>query len=269
MTLKVAALQLAPTAGDVAANLRGVEAGLRAAADLGVEIVGLPEMWPTSFVEVRERDWLPVTRAATARAAELSAELGLVVFGSAFAGPPDAAGRLFNRLTVWDSGRAVLEFDKVHLFTPTGERESFRAGAVPPATVLVRGVRLSGAVCYDLRFGPLWHRPWVEEAELLVVPAQWPTPRASHWRALVLGRAAEHQAFVVAVNRTGTAPLARRGEELSFPGNSIVAGPDGTARAEGSGADGLIVWEVDPEEARALRRAIPVRRDQRPGTYFR
>jgi predicted amidohydrolase len=170
---------------------------------------------------------------------------------------------------VWDAGRAVLEFDKVHLFTPTGERESFRAGEAPPATVVVRGVRLSGAVCYDLRFGPLWHRPWVEEAELLVVPAQWPTPRASHWRALVLGRAAEHQAFVVAVNRTGTALHARRGDELAFPGNSIVAGPDGTARAEGSGAVGLIVWDVDPEEARALRRAVPVRRDQRPGTYFR
>jgi len=263
MSLRVAALQFAPLAGDVDANLAAVEAGLRDAAEREVDVVGLPEMWATSFVETGERDWLAPTRDAVARVAELSAELDLVVFGSAFAPAEGSPDRHKNRLTVFDAGRVALTFDKAHLFSPTGERESFRAGDALPATVELRGARVSGAVCYDLRFGPLWQRPWLDGADLLLLPAQWPAPRAAHWRALVLGRAAEHQAFVVAVNRTGTARMGRRGAELAFSGNSIVAGPDGTVRAEGRGEDGLVVADLDLDEARALRKAVPVRRDAR------
>lgn len=267
-TLRAGALQIAPEEGAVERNLRAVEAGLRAAAERGVTLVGLPEMWPTSFVRDVERDWWPETRDALARVAALSAELDLVVFGSAFApARPDA--RPFNRLTVWDAGRVALEFDKVHLFTPTGEREGFSAGDAAPATAVVRGVRMSGAVCYDLRFGALLDRPWLDEAEVLLVPAQWPAPRAAHWRALVLGRAVEHQAFVVAVNRTGTAALGRRGAQLVFAGDSILAGPDGNARAEARGEAGLLVAELDLEEVRTLRSEVPVRRDRRPGIRFR
>lgn len=270
--MKVAALQLAPAEGAVERNLRVVEDGVRAAAAEGVALVGLPEMWPTSFVQDAGTDWWPPTRDALARVAELSRELDLVVFGSAFAPPPGDAppgARLRNRLTVWDAGRVALEVDKVHLFSPTGEREGFSAGDAAPGTAVIRGVRTSGAVCYDLRFGALLDRPWLDEAEVLLVPAQWPAPRAAHWRALVLGRAAEHQAFVVAVNRTGTARLGQRGAELVFAGNSILAGPDGTARAEGRGAEGLVIAEIDPAEARRLRREVPVRRDRRPGIDFR
>jgi predicted amidohydrolase len=268
--MRVAALQFDVRRGDVAANLERVEAGLREAAARGVTLVALPEMWPTSFVEVGDgTDWLAPTDGALLRVRDLSRELDLVVCGSAFAradgaGPGDLPR---NRLTVFDRGELVLEYDKVHLFTPTGERESFSAGGAPPPTVLVRGLKLSGAVCYDLRFAPLLQTPWLDEAELLVAPAQWPAGRATHWRALVLGRAVEHQAFVLGANRTGRDLAGRRRLELFFPGNSLLAGPDGVPLAEGVGKDGLVVAELDPEALRRLRREIPVRRDRRPGAY--
>ena len=51
--------------------------------------------------------------------------------------------------------------------------------------------------------------------------------------------------------------------ELEFAGNSLIAGPDGAVLAEGRGEDGLVEAELDLDAVRALRRAVPVRRDER------
>ena len=52
-----------------------------------------------------------------------------------------------------------------------------------------------------------------------------------------------------------------------FAYHALIAGPDGTARAEGRGAEGLVEAEIDLDELRTLRRAVPVRRDERRDVY--
>jgi len=264
VAVRAAAFQFDVRRGDVAANLAAVERGLRAAAADAVELVVLPEMWPTSFVaDGDEAGWVRESAAAVERVGELSRELGLVVAGSAFgAGPQGEKPR--NRLTVFARGERLLAHDKLHLFSPTAEDETFSAGERPPATVESPLGKLSGCVCYDLRFAVALRAPFLAGAEILVVPAQWPAPRASHFAALVAGRAVEHQAFVVAANRTGTDVVGRRRLELVFPGNSRIVGPDGVVLAEGRGSEGLVAAELDLEVVRRLRRAVPVRRDERP-----
>lgn len=259
--VRVAAFQFDVLRGEVAANLAAVELALRLAARQEVELVVLPEMWPTSFVAEVDGELLAASAAAVERVGALSRELRLVVAGSAFAERPGAAPR--NRLTVFARGERVLVYDKAHLFSPTAEDEAFSAGDAAPPTVALEPLSLSGCVCYDLRFALGLRAPFLSGAELLVVPAQWPGARAAQWRAFVCGRAAEHQAFVVAANRTGVDLVGRRKLELAFAGNSLLAGPDGALRAEGRGQDGLVVAEFDPAEVRALRRAVPVRADER------
>ncbi len=267
--MRVAAQQFDVKRGDVAANLAEVERGLALAAARGIDLVVLPEMWPTSFVaEGDEEEWIRTSERALERVRELSRELGLMIAGSAF-GPPERGERPRNRLSVLDRGQLLVAYDKVHLFSPTAEDEGFSAGSELPPTVETRLGKLAGVVCYDLRFAPLLRAPFLAAAEILVVPSQWPATRASQFRALVLGRAVEHQAFVVAANRTGTDLVGRRRLELSFPGNSLVAGPDGRALAEGRGEDGLVAAEIDLAALRSLRRAVPVRRAERPEVYGR
>ena len=265
--MRVAAFQFDVRRGDVTANLEAVQNGLRAASEAGIELVCLPEMWPTSFVAgVDDETWLVRTGEALDRVRDLSRELGLVVCGSAF-GAGDEGQRLRNRLHVYDRGESVLSYDKLHLFSPTAEGEGFSAGEDPPPTVRVRSVELSGVVCYDLRFPPLLRAPYLDGAELLVVPAQWPETRARHWEALVRGRAVEHQAFVLAVNRTGKDVVGNRKLELSFPGNSLIVGPHGDVLAEGRGEQGLVQAAIDLREVRHLRRTVPVRRDDQARRY--
>lgn len=260
--MRAGAYQFDVKRGATEANLAEVERGLRLAARERVELVVLPEMWPTSFVADEGEALLGATERALERVRELSGELELAVAGSSFGrGAPGESPR--NRLTVFDRGELLLATDKVHLFSPTAEDESFSTGRELPPTVESRFGKLSGVVCYDLRFGALLRAPYLERAEILVVPAQWPAPRATHWRALVLGRAVEHQSFVIGANRTGSDRIGRRQLELVFPGNSLVAGPDGTALAEGRGEAGLIAAELDLEALRRLRRQVPVREDER------
>ena len=265
--MRAAALQFDVALGDVAANLAAAEQGLREAARRELDLVVLPEMWPSSFCEA-EPELQTASEGAVERVREVSAELGLVVCGSAW-GPAEPGGPPSNRLHVFDAGRAVLAYDKVHLHSPTAEEQSFRAGARPPATAETRAGLLTGVVCYDLRFGALLQAALDGGAEILICVAQWPSARAAHWRALVLGRAVEHQCCVVAANRTGTSLIGRKRRELRFPGNSLIADPHGNALAEGRGEPGLVAAELELDEVRSARVRVPVRKDARPRLYER
>jgi len=261
--MRIGAFQFDIRRGDVASNLAEAERGLGLACDSGLDLVLLPEMWPTSFVAPGEEErWLSETEAAVERLRELSLELDLIVCGSAFGANPGGPPWC-NRLQIFDRGKERLAYDKVHLFSPTAEQLGFTAGSHPPQTIVLGDARVSGVICYDLRFSQLLRTPFLEEAEILLVPAQWPDARSSQWRALICGRAAELQAFVIGANRTGTDLVGRREMELSFPGNSILCDPGGEVLAEGKGQSGLIYSDIDLEELRDLRREVPVRSDGR------
>ena len=277
--MKVAALQFdvqraATDPAAAARNLAAARSAVEGAAAAGARLVVLPEVWATSFPDGQsagDAALLGAAEEAAAMAASWSAELGLVIAGSYLAAAAglgrDAGGRFYNRLLVHDGGDLRLSYDKVHLFTPTAEHEVFAAGAELPAVVETSAGRLSGAICYDLRFPELFVPMRRAEVDLVVLPAQWAARRADHWRALVMGRAVEGQFTVVAANRTGSEPLGQRGQVIAFPGNSLVASAAGEALAEGRGEVGHILGQVDPEVARKQRVRVPVGKDRRADLY--
>jgi predicted amidohydrolase len=267
--MRAAALQFDVRRGAVRENLAAVEAGLREAAAARVELVVLPEMWATSFPgpETDLAAELALARRALGRVAELARELGLAICGSGY-GAVSGAALPANRLELClPRGAPRAIYDKVHLFSPTAEPESFSLGGVAPRALDTPLGRISGLVCYDLRFPEVARAPFLGGAEVLCVCAQWPAPRAAHWRALLAGLAVANQCFVVAANRTGVERIGRRGLELEFPGNSLVAGPDGDVLAEGRGSPGMVAAECDLARVRELRRQVPVARDRRPELY--
>lgn len=259
-SMRVAAGTMDVLTGDVDANLLRAKALLHEAADEGVQLLALPEMWPTSFVAAAS----PEDLARSARAVEaLAAEahpLGVALVGSAF-GPSDASGRPSNRLHLLVGGEVHLLHDKEHLFSPTAEHLVFRGGVDSPRVVPLGGLSLSGLICYDLRFPEVALAATRAGAELLVVVAQWPVPRATHWEALLVGRAVEGQCWVLGCNRSGAALIGRRQLQLDFPGNAMLVAPDGRVVARGDGTDALLVADLDVEEARELRRLVPVAQD--------
>lgn len=295
--MRVATLEIDLRTGAVESNLKRVLEGVRAAAGDGADLVAVPEMWPTSFVAGASESDYAASDGAVGRLAELTDELSITVVGSAF-GPrlPVSQGGVplpTNRAHVLRDGRLEAWYDKVHLFSPTAEHLAFRAGTEPPPVVEVPVVSVGGVVpiapivCYDLRFPEVARAVFRGGAEVLVAVAQWPDSRAAHWKALLRGRAAEMEGFVIASNRIGVDEIGRRRMRLSFGGHAAVVGPSGddveavaggVLRRSGGGADGvaeeeaveatrLSVHAIDVEEARALRRAVPVLKDERPEVY--
>lgn len=268
-TMLVAALQFDVRRGATASNTEVVLNELERAAERGIALVVLPEMWPSSFPGP-ESDLAALVAAdddAWTRVAQAGARLGVSVCGSAFGGVE--RGLPANRWRLFDAGECRSAYDKLHLFSPTAENESFSAGDRPPACVELRGARVSGLVCYDLRFPELTRLAFRAAADLVCISAQWPVARAANWRALAAGLAAQNQCFVVACNRTGVDVIGRRELTLEFPGNSLLVDPHGRVLAEGRGENGLIEAELDLALARDLRRRVPVERDQRSELYAR
>ena len=94
-------------------------------------------------------------------------------------------------------------------------------------------------VCYDLRFPEIFRQAVRSGAELLVVIANWPQARESHWLALLQARAIENQAYVVGINRAGNDPHARYG------GRSLIVGPRGETLAEAGDSQQVIAANVE------------------------
>ncbi len=162
-----------------------------------------------------------------------------------------------NVVALFDpSGRQLLRYAKNHLFSPAGETRAYAAGDAI-ALASVGGLRLSPFICYDLRFPELWRLAVVEGAELLTLSACWPAVRQTHWRAMVVARAIENQAFVAACNRVGDEPNA------SYAGGSLIVAPDGEVLAEAGSVREVLSAELDPERMRAWRQRFPALRDLR------
>jgi predicted amidohydrolase len=159
-------------------------------------------------------------------------------------------GDTTNSVLVFQRGRCIHRYDKIHLFRPAEEPRYFTSGRhIHAFTISVGRTRLRAGVilCYDLRFPELTRFLAREGIELLLVPARWPSVRDEAWRSLLKARAIENQMFVAGCNA--------RGEE---GGQSYVFDPMGTLLAKtGTVADqaGCTV-ELDCAMVRSVRKRM-------------
>jgi len=261
-------LQFHVESGEVESNLATVQTGAAEAGADGAELLVLPELWTTSFLKEPSPEIAERSARAEDAVLEMSGDLGVVVIGSAIemddggSGPP----RYFNRARVFDHGREVGSYRKVHLFSPNAEHRIHHPGEHPLVVDTSVG-RMGVLVCYDLRFPELVRYYFYKGVEMLVVPAQWPEARSTHWRTLVRARAIENEVFVIGCNRTGQEHSLKTGEVLPFPGDSRIVDPMGEVLASGSGEQGTVSAEIDLRKTRTMRRLLPVMKDQRPEVY--
>jgi omega-amidase len=177
---------------------------------------------------------------------------------------PCDCDKAFNRATMTapggEYGRLLCEYAKIHPFSFGREPESYQGGNSVELYDWVSGeesIRVCPAVCYDLRFPELFRIGAKRGAECFVIGANWPSARAAHWRALLIARAIENQAFVLGVNRAGQDP------HLSYSGGSIAVSPMGEVIGELGAEAGVLSVEIDTGAAREWRAKFPALRDIR------
>ncbi len=256
------------TAGtDPAANLRLVLEQIARAAEQGAELVVFPEAMSCSFARARIEAAEPLDGPWANAVRQAAADAGVTVIVGVFT--PGRDGKVRNTLLV--TGPDVeAHYDKLHLFDAYGylESEQIEPGDAL-VTASVAGVVVGLTTCYDIRFPELYKQLAAVGAELIVVPASWaPGERkVEQWRSLALARALDATCLVVAVDQAEppsepTSPSqpkpdpARR--KPTGVGHSLVVGPLGEILLELDAAPRLAVIDVDLEDVRAARVALPV-----------
>lgn len=151
-------------------------------------------------------------------------------------------------------GRLSHAYAKVHPFGVGRETEAYRGGQELVLTT-VGPFTACPLVCYDLRFPELWRLATLAGADLFLIGASWPAARQHHWRSLLIARAIENQAYVVAANRVGDDPT------LHYGGGSMIIAPTGEVLAEANDEATVIRAEADHEALTAWRRKFPALRD--------
>ncbi|ANW21517.1 carbon-nitrogen hydrolase family protein [Streptomyces clavuligerus] len=262
--MRIALSQLT-TGPDPARNLAAVRERTRRAADAGARLVVFPEATMASFgtrlaplAEPLDGPWAEEVR-------RIAAEASVTVVAGMFT--PAADGKVTNTLLATGPG-VEAAYDKIHLFDAFGFTESATVAAGSKVvTVLVDGVRVGLATCYDVRFPELFRAHADAGCALTVLPASWGAGpgKREQWELLVRARALDATLWVAAV---GQADPAASG--LPVPpkaptgiGHSALVAPDGTVRARLDEAPGLLIAEVDPAEVESVRRQIPVLANRR------
>jgi len=129
-------------------------------------------------------------------------------------------------------------------------------------TVEVDGLRVSLFVCYDLRFADeFWQL--APDTDVYLVPANWPARRREHWIALLRARAIENQAYVVGVNRVGTAPSSEGGATLEYSGDSLIVDPLGQVLASASQVETTVAADVSADHVATVRDRFRFLQDRR------
>ena len=266
--MRVAVVQMTST-DDVARNLCEAQRWVRAAAELGAELISLPE----NFAYLR-REGLPVasTQGLDGEIVEtvrgLARELGVWLIGGSFPESIEGDARCYNTCVVASpDGAIVATYRKIHLFdvdlrsrggAAFAESEVFAPGKdVVVAPTPFGGIGLS--ICYDLRFPELYRAHAARGARLLAVPSAFaPETGKDHWELLLRARAIENQAFVLAAAQCG-----QNAPDRASYGRSLIADPWGTVLAQAPDRPCVVAAECDFEAQDRVRTALPALRHRR------
>ncbi|MEP4431953.1 MAG: carbon-nitrogen hydrolase family protein, partial [Hyphomicrobiales bacterium] len=230
---------------DVRQNVVDATRLIREAATAGAHYVQTPEM--TTIVEqnrmaleaaIHPQDGNPSIAEFSALAQELKIWLHIGSLAIAVEGEKTGPA-IANRAVLFRSdGTLAAQYDKIHMFDvdlDNGEswRESkaYRPGGKAVLTDIYPNsapAKLGFAICYDVRFPPLFKSYAQQGADILCAPAAFTRQTGeAHWGVLQRARAIENGAFMISAAQVG-----RHEDGRETYGHSIVVDPWGTVLAE-------------------------------------
>ncbi len=232
--MRVAAVQFDIAWEDKPANHRRLDELLDDANLAPDTFVLLPELGDTGFsfnlnaiVDDQSLDWA----INCARVRQIWLQAGFARRGD------DGRGRNVAAIISPD-GDVLADYEKLHPFSFGKEADHFSGG---DRLSLARcgDATVCPLICYDLRFPEAWRLGALAGADVFTIGASWPAARQHHWRTLQIARAIENQAYVVAVNRTGSDP------HIKYVGGSIIVSPMGDILAEAGDEEIVLTAELD------------------------
>lgn len=259
--LKAACIQL-NAGNDVEANLARAADAVRCAAAQGAQLITLPEycvLLDGSGRTMREHSPAESAHRALPAFQALARETQTwLLIGSLTIAT--SAERMANRsYLIATDGRIVARYDKIHMFDatlPNGKVIRESSAYAPGDKAVIAGTPwglLGMSVCYDLLFAPLYRALAKAGAIMLVVPSSFQKETGpAHWHTLLRARAIENAAFVIAPAMCGEHPNGR-----TTYGHSLIVDPWGGIVAALEDQPGVLIAEIDTDQAAKVRAMLP------------
>jgi len=218
--------------------------------DSKADLILFPELFTTGFDFNNIADLAePLTGRTIKRISNICGKK--IVAGSII---EDSNRWLHNTFVLVDNTGVVGEYRKIHLFDR--EKHYFSAGE----DISVIGTefgRIALATCYDLRFPELFRKFMKNNADIVLICANFPKLRKKHWEPLIKARAIENQFFVIACNRVGKDTVSE------YSGRSIAVDPWGDVLTLGDDVEEILRCRIDRNMVREIRKGFPVLEDIR------
>ncbi|WP_422367902.1 carbon-nitrogen hydrolase family protein [Pelagibius sp.] len=256
--MRIAILQMIAVPGDVAANLKQIEAAAEKAAAGGAALLIAPELATTGYGagdvirDLAETAEGPQVQALTA----IARKHGLALV----AGFAERDGEeVFNSLVMAEASETPSIYRKTHLYGDY-ERALFTPGEADSALRNFQGLKLGFLICYDVEFPENVRRLARAGADVVLVPTALPEGSFARFIAtrVVPVRAFENQVFVVYADHGGG------DANFSYAGLSRAVGPDGQSlAASDTDTAELLFADIDPGAFDESRRANTYLRDLR------
>ncbi len=268
-TYRVAAVQMEPKLGEVAANLALILDRFHEAVEDSAGLVVFPECALTGYGFASRDEAVPFAEQFGGPVAMKVAEACASKNAWAVYGFLESdGGRLFNACILIGPNGPVATYRKVHLpflgvdmFVDPGDR--------PFAVHDAGGLRVGMHICYDGGFPEVGRILTLLGADILVLPTNWPTHSECAAEHMIATRAMENTVYAMAVNRVGE----ERG--FRFIGRSSIVATNGQMLAfAGVDSEEILYADIEPAKAR-LKHLVRVPgkheinriADRRPGFY--
>ena len=266
--MKLGLCQL-PVTADLRRNHAAMQDMVRRAAAQGCEMVCLPEMWicpyeNAAFVAYAEPEggetWQLLRKTAQ--------DCGVYLVGGSI--PEQAGEYIYNTCFVFSpEGEQIAKHRKVHLFdidVPGGQRfmesDTFSPGDHFTVFDSPWG-KIGVAICFDIRFVEKFRAMALMGAQLVLVPGAFNlTTGPAHWELSFRMRAVDNQVFTA-----GCAPAQDMTASYHSWGHSLICDPWGRVLRSLEEEPGLLVQELDLQQADAIRGQIPILKNRRTDLY--
>ena len=214
------------------------------------DVIILPEMFTSGFTMQPEKLKESMNGTSVEWMQTKAKEKNAAIVGSLII----EENNLFYNRAVWAFQNGKIEkYDKRHLYTMGQEHIHYSAGK-DKTIIDFKGWRFCPLICYDLRF-PVLSRN-LENYDVLLYMANWPSPRHHVWKNLLIARAVENQSYCLGVNRVGT-----DGMGLNYLGDSALVSPKGFAEFMGDNEDVKTV-EISYSGLHDFRKKFPLLNDK-------
>ena len=240
-----------------------MEAKVREAANMGADIVVLPEMWNCPygtrfFKEYGEDEKGP----SVLRMSKVAKEMGIYLFGGSVSELEDETNKVYNTCYVFNpQGVIIGKHRKRHLFDVNikGKRAFRESDVLSPgdkSTVVdTEFGKIGVAICFDVRFAGDFDKMTKEMgAKMYIIPAAFNmTTGPKFWNKLMVGRAIDNQSFIVAC-----APALDENAPYDAYGHSLFVNPWGDIVSQLKTEEAILFEELDLDMVNDMRSQIPI-----------